>query len=708
MAIVSILSDLPAKLRPIRLLPVILSFLLSCTVGLAQANAQVANGGFETGYTSGWSHLQGNNGSSAAFSEETVDVHSGGKALKVEVSDLGTNAWDVQTLGPDLSLIVGEEYTLTYWAKSNFAGASIHMVVQGSVYLAKAQTLSTGWQQYSWTFTAAEPVPTIRIHYLQTETFFLDDFELSENSPPKFVPISIDPLTQHQEMVGFGGALSWYTHRVYGGDDANDAAIKQLMFQDLGIDVLRLKNWYYPVNYPASTDPENVKEQSAFNQTKDLYEAAKAANPQVQVLLSSWSPPVSLKSNNDRKNGGTLKQDAGGFMYEELAQYWTDCLDNLGWTPDYLSFQNEPGWVATWESCILEPTETASYAGYAEAADAIWEAIKDRPNAPKMIGSEAENVGAFFSLNTPLITRPYFAAHGYHTYNIYNASTIDSSDTISGLNRISDDYGNRPNWMTEWSNDGLDWLQTARVIQNTVVEADASAYIFWKLAWAETSNDTMIALQSDGSYEVRPHYYTIKHYAKHVDKGDRRIGITSGDDNVDVSGYLSADSARITLVVLNKNSVSTNIQLNHDSLSINTIEGYQSESGNFYQTMSGLYPTAQIALPAESITTLVLSLSEPSPPSLKGFTFDHSTNVFSINIAGAANTAYILVEASDLDFDNPDQSPIPLSGATAIAGFLNLIDNTIVTDANGNATVEGVSFGGATKQTTFIRAESAP
>jgi glucuronoarabinoxylan endo-1,4-beta-xylanase len=365
-------------------------------------------------------------------------------------------------------------------------------------------------------------------------------------------------------MVGFGGALSWHTNRIYAGDNANDAALEQLMFEDLGIDVLRLKNWYYPVNYPASTDPNNVEQQTAFNNIQDFYNAAKAANPDIQVLLSSWSPPASLKSNNDRQNGGTLKQDGDGFMYDELAQYWVDCLDNLGWAPDYLSFQNEPGWVATWESCIFDPTETASNAGYAEASDTIWNAIKDRPDAPRMLGSEAENVGAFFNLNTPLLTRPYVDVHGYHTYNIGNASTIDSSSTISGLNQIRDSYSNRPNWMTEWSRDDLDWLQTARVVHNTLVEANASAYIFWKLAWEETSNDTMIAIQSDGTYEVRPHYYTIKHYAKYVDKGDRRIGITTNDNNVDVSGYLSADATRITLVAINKDSSSTAISLNHN------------------------------------------------------------------------------------------------------------------------------------------------
>lgn len=101
--------------------------------------------------------------------------------------------------------------------------------------------------------------------------------------------------------------------------------------------------------------------------------------------------------------------------------------------------------------------------------------------------------------------------------------------------------------------------------------------------------------------------------------------------------------------------------------------------------------------------TLTL-VPEPSPPSLSGFTYDPSTNQFDVSLKGAANTAYILVEADDLDFTNPGQSPIPLAGASASVGSLD--GHSIVTDGSGNATVENVSLGGTAKDATFIRAET--
>ena len=590
----------------------------------ASANAQITNGDFESGINTSWGHQQAN-GATATYSEETANPHGGSKALKAEVTAVTTQAWDAQSLGPSLTLDVGKDYTLKFWAKSAVAGQTLKVVLQNAGYSARNFSLTTTWTEYTWSFTATEASPQLKIHWFQVGTFWLDDFSHNIPNPGVNVQIGIAPQTQHQTMVGFGAALSWYTNWIYYGDDANDAAIEQLMFEDLGIDVIRFKNWYYPNNYPTNTDPTDLETQSAFDTTNRLHAAAKAANSDVQILLSSWSPPANLKSNDERSNGGTLKSDAGGFMYDELAQYWVDVLDNLGWSPEYLSFQNEPGWVASWDSCILRPTETATNAGYAEASDAIWNAIKDRPNVPKMLGSESENIGnsswpdwnggsavnTFEALNTPLLTRPYVAAHGYHTYNIYNEATIDHTSTISRLRMIRDDFDDRPNWMTEWSKDGLDWLQTARVIHNTVVEANCASYIFWKLAWDGASNDTMIGLQVDGTYEIRPHYYMLKHYSKHVDMGDKRIKISSDDNSVKVSGYLSADNTRITLVAINKAIASRDIDLNHPSLPIGSIAGYQSVAGNFYQTMAGLDAAAPITLPASSMTTFVITLSEP-------------------------------------------------------------------------------------------------
>ena len=88
---------------------------------------------------------------------------------------------------------------------------------------------------------------------------------------------------------------------------------------------------------------------------------------------------------------------------------------------------------------------------------------------------------------------------------------------------------------------------------------------------------------------------------------------------------------------------------------------------------------------------------------LKDFPYNSTTGAAGVSIEGAPDTAYILVEADDLDFGNPDQSPIPLAGASASIGSLD--GDAIVTDMNGDATVSGIALG-TSKGKTFIRAET--
>jgi len=590
--------------------------LFLCFSAAHSSGQQIANGNFESGHASGWNHLAGGGGS-ATYSDETTAPYQGLHALKVVVASLGTNSWDIQSLGPTVSLVIGEEYTLSFWGKAASDQTTVSMIIQNIKWTGSSHSLNTGWIKYSWTFIAQEISPSLRIQYTKIGSVWLDDIQL-EAVVPHVGPVGITlaPQTRHQTMVGFGGCLSWYADWVYNGTEANAAEIETLLYQDLGLDVIRFKNNYYPTDYPTNKIPTSVMWEKE-------YAAAKAGNPDIQVLLSSWSPPANLKSNGERPNGGTLTKDgSGNYQYAELAQYWVDLLDHLTWSPDYLSFQNEPGYVATWDSCIFRPTETVENAGYAEAADAIWNAIKDRPNTPKMLGSEAENIGnatwpdwnggnpvnTFEALNTPLLERPYIAAHGYHLYNIWDESVIDSATTFQQLNMVRDSFGDRPNWMTEYS--GSDWLGAARVIHNTMTEANAEAYIMWAMVWNNTIDNSVIGVEFDGTYNVGNKYYTLKHYAKHIDKGYQRVEVSGSTANVKVSGYLSPDKESITLVAINKNTEAEQISLNH-SLSISEIAGYQSVIGNLYQTIPGLDAANPIDLPAESLTTVVLTLLTP-------------------------------------------------------------------------------------------------
>ena len=105
---------------------------------------------------------------------------------------------------------------------------------------------------------------------------------------------------------------------------------------------------------------------------------------------------------------------------------------------------------------------------------------------------------------------------------------------------------------------------------------------------------------------------------------------------------------------------------------------------------------------AARLNAVSLGLLPAASPMLVDFTYNPTNGSAEVSIQGDANTTFKLVEADDLDFSNPDQNPIPLTGATV--GTLD--GNEVTTDGSGNATVQ---FNlGTAKPATFLRAQTVP
>ena len=362
-----------------------------------------------------------------------------------------------------------------------------------------------------------------------------DDEPEATPTPPEAeaLTITIDPSLTYQEMVGFGGALTWYSERIL--KSAKKSEITDLIFEDLGADIIRFKNCYYPDNYPTVKSTTSMSDDNSkvlWDATNQLHQLAKAQNPNIKILLSSWGPPAALKSNNSTRQG-TLKKDGSSFMYEAYATYWEDLLNNLPFDPEYISIQNEPSYInAGWTTCEWSATETSTLPGYNTAFDKVYEKIQGRPDRPVMIGPESPNTTSYSNFVEALKNKSHIEMFAYHPYDI-NAST-PASQIKAALQGISN-YNTKPNIMTEYA-DNLSWLNTAVFIHNTLVYANSSGYIYWKLVWAQPGSGAedaaMVSVDDSGNYQITPFYYVMKHYAKHVDSGYKRIDVVSGKENL--------------------------------------------------------------------------------------------------------------------------------------------------------------------------------
>src|SRR5215471_1064369 len=183
--------------------------------------------------------------------------------------------------------------------------------------------------------------------------------------PDGTAAVTITAASRHQTLVGFGAAIAYYAGYLTGRNIPDDDIYK-VLFGDLGLDIVRVGNWYQNQRSTGTTAA------TAFGDTAiaGVIQGATAALGHAPiVLMSSWSPPSYLKSNAATKGTqGTLSSLNGAFDYAGFADWWIRSLTAYaaqGVTPDYVSIQNEPDYFnAGWETCLFSPTAAGGNAVY--------------------------------------------------------------------------------------------------------------------------------------------------------------------------------------------------------------------------------------------------------------------------------------------------------------------------------------------------------
>ncbi len=560
----------------------------------------LTNGDFESGFDD-WENVLDET-AVGEFTLETSDIYKGSGAMKLVYTQLGANDWSAQSMHSAWASVAGTEYRMTLYAKAAVAGTSIRAIQQLNQYDAMDFTLSTEWTQYEWVFSANENNQQLKIHFIETGTIYIDNIVIEEYNVtyPNDNTLEVNTNVRYQTMQGFGGALCFYENWVYA--HPNKEELYQLAFEDLGINLLRLRNKYqYETNFTAY-DPEFVQKGEEYSD-KDF-----------KVLMCSWSPPANLKSNGN-VNNGTLAQVNGEYVYQEFGDYWRDALEAyraIGVDPDWIGIQNEPDFLTdSWESCKFTPTETEEYPGYDQALDAVYSAINTIDNPPLIVGAEELGIGYnnFNNYSDPVKDNAALWAYGYHLYHGGDPELPDSYNT--SFNNIAANYSDRPNIMTEYEHFEAGWFKTAWLVSNNVSVGNASGYFYWDLIWPGSGlinidNPWDVANWSnDKGYTVEPHYYAFKHFSKFIDVGYERVECVNTNDAIKSLVFISPDGTEVVMVLLNVagHTVSTNVVPAGWTGEASTI--YQSVEGNYFQYLGSVDASGLMDLPSESVTTIV-------------------------------------------------------------------------------------------------------
>jgi hypothetical protein len=202
-------------------------------------------------------------------------------------------------------------------------------------------------------------------------------------------------------------------------------------------------------------------------------------------------------------------------------------------------------------------------------------------------------------------------------HHLYNGGTAGSPDTFIGaMQALTNIFPDKPRFQTEY--DGINMIQTALLIHNAMTAEEASAYVFWSLAWP-SSGSALIALDNPFNspsswtyphgWQLTPEYYAMKHYSYFINPGFKRVDTPGTDPNARVSAYLSPDNTRLVVVMINPNSTSYAVTNTVNGFTIDTSAVYQSVGINAqtsaFASLGSAPANLRWTLPGYSITTVV-------------------------------------------------------------------------------------------------------
>jgi glucuronoarabinoxylan endo-1,4-beta-xylanase len=381
--------------------------------------------------------------------------------------------------------------------------------------------------------------------------------------------VTVNLSSEQQVIRGFGGmsCVAWI------GDLTTDQVDKAFGngVDQLGFSILRIR-----VPNDAS---QFSKEVASPKRAISMHGAI--------VFASPWSPPASMKSNNNTISGHLNTSSYSA--YAAHLKSFCDYMSSNGAPLYAISVQNEPDIKVSYESCDW-------------TADQIVTFLKQNAlsiGATKIIAPESFQYKK--GISDPILKDPSALDNmdilGAH---IYGTNLNDFPYPLFKQNGAGKEL-----WMTEHytesSHSADDWplaLDAGYEVHNCMVEAEFNAYIWWYI------RRSYGPIKENGQISKRG--YCIAHYSKFARPGYVRIDATKKPmADVYVSAYKGKDS--LVIVAVNKSSSSKTIELSIPNTTAKSFTKFTT-SGSKNLSNDGTIPvnngSCSVPLDAQSMTTL--------------------------------------------------------------------------------------------------------
>ncbi len=593
------------------------------------------NPGFEFGNTLGWTDW------GCDLTAVHDQVHTG------SFSVLASNRQETWQ-GPVQSILglveEGKTYKISGWVRlQNASGDNIAITISqedsdGTHYhrVAASTGYNDRWILLSGSFTLniTGNLSALNLYFegpAPDVNFYLDDAEVLLVRPPEpDATGSVNIGTVYQELEGFGASGAWYEGWLTAHPKKNE--IYDVIFGQLGLDIYRLRNTY------------DISSSNIIDSAKIIRAAEASLGHPIKIMISSWSPPPYLKSNENVAGETLARHHDGSYQYDEFAQWWADSLaeyTKYGIDIDYVNIQNEPDWLADWETCKFAPVETSEWAGYNLAFEAVYQELDSRmTDMPKLLAPDSFGCSASRAYIDALINPSH--AYGY-AHHLYADGDYDNPDSfVPAMENFAANYGDKPLFQTEYSClcDVTPFsiaLNLARHMHNSLVHEGVSSFSYWDLFWGDEGG--LVTLdnpwQANPGYTINPIYYAFKQYSAFTDPGWHRVEASTDSTGLRISAFISPDANELTIVIINVSDIDIDLSLSLGDFSPDDSSVHRTSETEHTAYLGTFDQSLPLSLGPQTITTVSLTGSY-SPPLKETFEQGDFSN-FNWKLSGEAD-----------------------------------------------------------------------
>ncbi len=404
--------------------------------------------------------------------------------------------------------------------------------------------------------------------------------------------VNIYPEVRYQKMRGFGGAFTEAAAHNYARmSSGRKQEIQEAYFSEKGLNYnlgrLHMNSCDFALgNYVYIKEGDDKLESFDISHDTEeiipfINEAQKNAANQMEFLMSPWSPPAFMKTNNDMNHGGSLKKE----YYKAWADYYVKFIQEYakqGIKIGYLTVQNEPEAVQTWDSCVYSAEDESDFvrdylgpafekAGLLDVKIFVWDHNKEEGYARmKAVIADPD-------------TRKYVSGAAMHWY---------TGDHFEAIELILKQYPEMEVFFTEGCVEYSRFADSGEIDKAEMyahdilgnLNAGISASFDWNLLLDEKGGPNHVGNfcaapimcdSKNDTFEKRLSYYYIGHFSRYIKPGAVRIGYSRYTDKIEVTAFCNPDGQRVA-VLLNKSKDDVDVTLREGKIGREIVVGANS------------------------------------------------------------------------------------------------------------------------------------